>query len=105
MTFEIYEDDYAQTACPREDSDGAVELYWDHPNYANQWSGRYCREYPYEEWTSVRPLSEGAVFGAWSGYRIILMKFDLPYEGDKAIPLSELCRLSPEELAMRRNSG
>jgi hypothetical protein len=98
--FIIYEDDYAQTPFPDLDSDGAVELYWDHPNYPEQWSGRFCPSYPYDNWGRVVPLktNEGC-FGVWGVYNIIMGHFGLL--GRVEIPFAELCTLSPDELRAR----
>jgi len=96
--YRIYEDDYAQTAFPRSDSDGAVELFWDHPQYPNQWSGRYCEEFPYEDWKEIRPLIEDDKFGVWSPSNIILLHFNLYNRIN--IPKKTLYLLSPSILLL-----
>ena len=98
--YTIYEDDYAQTAFPRNESDGAVELYWDHPNYLNQWSGRYCTEFPYENWSEIMPLSENHKFGVWCTESIILGHFNIIYKS--GIPTTALYVLSPEKIKVLR---
>ncbi len=96
--FRIYEDDYAQTSIPRWDSDGAVELYWDHPDFPKQWSGRHCEEFPYDNWGAIVPLSSThGLFGAWSLDNIILGRFGLYRRGVK-IPFHELLTMAPELL-------
>ncbi len=85
------------------DSDGAVELYWDHPDYPGEWSGRFCNSYPYENWGRVLPLkSDEAFFGVWSVYNIILGHFGL-YERIE-IPAAELWSLNPDKLRLLRTS-
>ena len=101
--YTIQENDYAQTMFPRWDSDGAVELYWDHPDFPNQWSGRCCHEYPYENWGTITLLlnSEHS-FGAWSTYRILLGHFGLADLEGKILE-NALYLLSPETLRTLRN--
>jgi restriction endonuclease Mrr len=96
--YTIYEDDYGQTAFPRWDSDGAVELFWDHPDFPAQWSGRWCDSYPYDNWSNVTPLSPtNDSYGAWSLRNIILAHFGL-YQRGVRTPWRELLTFTPDIL-------
>ncbi len=102
--YTIEVDDYAQTSFPSWDSDGAVRLFWDHPDHPGQWSGQHCRAYPYEDWTEVRPLrSTGDSFGAWSLHNIILGHFGLFQKGIR-IPWEDILTMSPDRLIERKHA-
>jgi Domain of unknown function (DUF4263) len=96
--YKIYEDDFAETAVPAFDSDGKVELYWDHPRYPKRWCARHA-PYPYdsEEWTELELFSEHSILDTWSPYNILLLHFGLnKYRSNTSS--EEILQLSPEEL-------
>ncbi len=103
--YKIYEDDLELTAVPSLDSDGRVELYWDHPSYPKQWCARHA-PYPYdsEEWTELNPFSENTHLDTWGPYVILLLHFGLYrfFDNNKDAPSEEILKLSPEELKALR---
>ena len=117
--YTIYEDDYATSPDLRNDSDGAIELYWNHSSFPNQWSGRRCDSYPYEDWSEVTANLHPYYFGAWSPYTIILAHFGLLDTGKLGniygietlfillrqlnIPWEELRTLGPTSLELIKN--
>ena len=97
--YKIYEDDFDQCPFPREES-SAVELYWDHPQFPGQWSGRLSASYPYGDWSPPSPLLERGSLGPWTVEAILLEHFGLR----KRVRISQvrLYRMSPEELRRLR---
>jgi hypothetical protein len=95
--YVVEADDYAQTSLPREESDGAVKMFWDHPDYPGIWSGQCCDRYPYDDWTDIAPITARTSFGVWSWFRILLLEFDLRDKEEFLSP-DDLLRLSPDNL-------
>jgi len=96
--YRIYDDDYSQTPFPNLDSDGKIELYWDHPNFPNQWCARHG-PWPYEEdnWGPLQLFSPSSTIDVWSPFVILKMHFGL--HGKKLnIPDSAILKMNPNEI-------
>ncbi len=96
--YTIYEDDLATTTQPQWESDGKIEIYWDHPEYPKQWSGRHA-PYPYdsEVWEELILISQDSSLDKWSPYVVLMQHFDLDSFIDNISPEYILER-DPDEL-------
>ncbi len=93
--YKIYADDYAQATTPHLDSDGCVELFWDHPQFPSQWSG-HKSTWPCENWGELVPLGHYQ-FYPYDPYYILLDHFGLAEVIDE-LELDKVEKMSPEEL-------
>jgi len=105
MTLIIQEDDYQDVNIHELDSNGEIEIHWDHPDLDGRWSyrhaewaPRYRREDPRynRSWTTLKRLTEKSSYGVWKLYRLFLKKFDL--KEYVALSSEELLKLSPNHL-------
>ncbi|MBN2366188.1 MAG: hypothetical protein JXL67_08465 [Calditrichaeota bacterium] len=95
--YVIYEDDYEQTAFPSMDSDGRIEVIWDHPDFRNIWSARWAH-WPYDtEWQIHSRFDENTNFCTWNAYAILLLHFGLHKIRDQLNP-QKIIYFSPESL-------
>lgn len=94
--YTIHEDDLDQCPHPEWDSDGEVTLYWNHPDYPNQWSGHHKYWGDKEEYGQIAPARRASL-GPWSAYHIILNRFGLRDKEGK-ISKDDLFKMSPKEL-------
>jgi len=95
--YTIYEDDLAETAVPHLDSDGRIEVIWDHPSFPQEWSARWA-PYPYDSEWQTHGTIDSVFTGPWSAYWILLQHFGLfKLKGlpDRQVILS----MSPDALA------
>lgn len=93
----IYEDDYHETAFPNWDSDGRIEVIWDHSDFQNVWSARWA-PWPYDTpWSEHSLFDEKSIFNRWEPYAILLLHFRLN-EVRKFLKPSELISSAPETI-------
>jgi hypothetical protein len=75
--YVIYEDDFEQTAFPSMDSDGRIEVIWDHRKFKNVWSARWA-PWPYDsKWRKHELFNAETTLDVWGPYPILLLHFGL----------------------------
>lgn len=96
--YRIYDDDYAATAVPHLDSDGKIEIFWDHPEFPGRWCARHG-PYPYNEdnWGALQLFTSKSTIDVWSPYAILQIHFGILHK-DIGVSDYDILRLSPEEI-------
>ncbi|MCA9892663.1 MAG: toll/interleukin-1 receptor domain-containing protein [Anaerolineae bacterium] len=93
--YVIYEDDYEQTAFPNLDSDGRIEVIWDHSRFKNKWSARWA-PWPYDTaWQKHSRFDEHTMYSTWRAYSILLLHFGL-FEVRNFLVPDKLISAAPE---------
>lgn len=95
--YSIFEDDYAYTNDTVNDSDGVVELCWDHPSYPKQWCARHASSYGRLKEKKPEPFTKITRYLDYWPYDILLKHFSLTHSAFADAP-EEVLRLSPERL-------
>src|ERR1041385_2291616 len=99
----IYEDDYHETAFPNWDSDGRIEVIWDHPQFPKLWSARWA-SWPYDSpWYGHRGFDEHTSFNRWEPYAILLLHFRLNGVAEFLNP-STVIASAPEAILAFKNT-
>jgi hypothetical protein len=95
--YVIYEDDYVQTGMPSLESDGRIEVIWDHTDFRNAWSARWA-PWPYDtDWRIHSRFDENTSYNMWGAYAILLLHFGL-YETRNFLNAKAIISSSPEAL-------
>ena len=105
MTLIIQADDYQNVNIHELDSNGEIEIHWDHPDLNGRWSFRHAEWAPIRQrkdpncirnWTTLERLTEKSSYGVWHPYRLFLREFGLKDYDE--LSSEELLKLSPDHL-------